>query len=218
MRQCVMGEKGTTMTKLSAGAAVLAVIAVLGATAWVALSPNAEDAFAACSAGQVAGGAAAIGGPFTLVDQTGKTVTDAEVITRPTLIYFGYAFCPDVCPVDNARNAEAVDILEERGLDVNLVFVSVDPGRDTPEALAEYAANLHPRMVALTGTDDQISKASQAYKAYFKVQDSGDEFYLVDHSTFTYLMLPDTGFADFFRREVTPDEMADRVACFIGEA
>ncbi len=206
------------MTKLLAGAAVLAVTAVLGATAWVTLSGRNDDSFAACRGGQVAGGAAAIGGPFTLVDQTGKTVTDADVITRPTLIYFGYAYCPDVCPIDNARNAEAVDILEERGVDVNLVFVSVDPKRDTPEALADYAANLHPRMIALTGSDDQITKASQAYKAYFKLQDSGDEFYLVDHSTFTYLMLPETGFADFFRREVTPDEMADRIACFAGEA
>ena len=141
----------------------------------------------------------------------GNTVTQADVITRPVLIYFGYTFCPDVCPLDNARNAEAADILEERGIEVTPVFISVDPARDTPEVMRGYVDNLHPRMIGLTGTDEQIRTATQAYKAYFKIQPSGDEFYLVDHSTFTYLVLPEIGFVDFFRRESTPDEMADRV-------
>jgi protein SCO1/2 len=201
-------------TKYAAGIAVLAVLGGLAAT-WYVLTEQSDDRFSQCREGQVAGGAGSVGGPFTLVKHTGETVTDTDVITRPTLLYFGYTFCPDVCPLDNARNAEAADILAERGIDVTPVFISVDPGRDTPDVLRDYVANLHPRMIGLTGTDDQVRAATLAYKAYFKLQPAEDEFYLVDHSTFTYLVLPGSGFAEFFRRDITADEMADRVACFV---
>ena len=205
---------GNKMTRLFAGAAALIAVAAVGAGAWFMLAGR-GDPYAACRDGQIAGGPGMIGGPFTLVDQTGKTVTDADVITKPTLIYFGYTFCPDVCPVDAARNAEAVDILEERGDEVTPVFISIDPKRDTPEVLAEFTAAIHPRMIGLTGTPEQIQAVAQAYKTYFKAQEGNGDYYLVDHSTFTYLMLPKIGFADFFRREVTPDEIANRVSCFL---
>ena len=201
------------MTKLYAGVAAAAVAAFLGASAWYVLSNRADDVFAECRQGQAAGGD--IGGPFTLVNTAGQTVTDAEVLTKPTLVYFGYTFCPDVCPLDMARNVEAVDKLDAAGMDVTPVFISIDPDRDTPEALADYAANLHPKLIALTGTADQVKAAAQAYKTFYKKQDSGDEFYLVDHLTFTYLMLPGQGFVDFFRRELTSDQMAESVACFV---
>ena len=204
------------MSKLYAGVAVAAVLGLLGGSLAYVYLQGSADQFAECRGGQVGGGA--IGGPFTLVDQTGATVTDKDVLTKPSLVYFGYTFCPDVCPLDNARNAEAVDILEERGFDVTPVFISIDPERDTPEVLADFTANLHPKMIGLTGTPEQVKAASQAYKTYYKKQESGDEFYLVDHSTFTYLMLPETGFADFFKREETPDQMADRVACFLSNS
>ena len=202
------------MTKLYAGVAAGAVAALLGWTAYSVYATRAGDPFAQCREGVVGGGD--IGGPFTLISETGETVTDAQVITQPTLIYFGYTFCPDVCPLDNARNAEAVDILEEKGLVVTPVFITIDPARDTPEVMAEITADLHPRMIGLTGSTEQVKAASQAYKTYFKKQ-SEDEYYLMDHSTFTYLMLPGTGFADFFKRDATPDQMADRVACFLKE-
>jgi protein SCO1 len=195
------------------GAAFL--LTLVGGTAGYIYFSRSSDPYAQCRGGQVGGGA--IGGPFTLVDQTGATVTDADVFTRPSLVYFGYTFCPDVCPLDNARNAEAVDILEEKGIEAVPVFISIDPARDTPEVLADFAANLHPRMIALTGTEEQVKAASLAYKTFYKKQESDDEFYLVDHSTFTYLVLPGTGFVDFFRREVTADEMASRVSCFLKE-
>lgn len=201
------------MTKLYAGAAVLTVAALLGGSALWLISARSDDPYAECTGGQVAGGA--IGGPFTLVNQAGVTVTDAEVITKPSLIYFGYTFCPDVCPMDNARNAEAVDILEERGFEVTPVFISIDPDRDTPEVLADFTENLHPNMIGLTGSAEQVKAASLAYKTYFKKHESEDGFYLVDHTTFTYLALPGEGVVDFFKRETTADEMADRVGCFI---
>jgi protein SCO1 len=201
------------MTRLYASLSAAAVAALLGTSTWYVLFNSPADAFAQCRQGQVAGGD--IGGPFTLVNTAGQTVTDADVLTKPTLVYFGYTFCPDVCPFDMARNVEAVDILEDRGLDVTPVFISIDPERDTPEALADYASNMHPKLIALTGSEDQVKAASQAYKTFYRRQPAEDEFYLMDHSTFTYLMLPGTGFVDFFRREVTSDQMAEGVACFI---
>ncbi len=205
------------MTRIYAIAAMVVTVAFLGASYYfLVLVPRANDPFADCRAGAVGGGD--IGGPFTLVNGNGQTVTDKDVITKPSLIYFGYTFCPDVCPADNARNAEAVDILEERGFDVQPVFISIDPERDTPEVVKEFAANLHPKMVGLTGSPEQVKAASLAYKTYYRKQEGDSEFYLMDHSTFTYLVMPGYGFVDFFKRDDTADAMADRVACFAEKA
>ncbi len=206
------------MTRLYAGLAAAAVAAVLGGLAIVVLTRGPEDAFAQCRATNIAGGSGAVGGPFELVDQTGRTVTDADVITEPSLIYFGYTFCPDVCPFDNARNADAVDMLDEMGHDVQPVFISVDPARDTPEVLADYAEAFHPEMVALTGSQEQVDAAVKAYRGYSRAHESEDEFYLVDHSTFTYLVLPEQGFVEFFRREASAEDVAGATACFLNAA
>lgn len=197
--------------------AAAVLTAVVGSTAGYIWLNQSRDAFAQCRGSTVGGGA--IGGPFTLVDGKGDSVTDAQILAQPALVYFGYTFCPDVCPLDNARNAEAVDILEERGFEVAPVFITIDPERDTPEVMADYAENMHPRMVGLTGSAEQIKSVAQSYKTYYRKQDGADpEFYLMDHSTFTYLMLPGTGFADFFRREETADQIADRVSCFLSQS
>lgn len=206
------------MTRLIAIVASAVLVAALVAM-WAAgvFSPAPQDRFAECRAGTVAGGTSAIGGPFELVNAQGETVTDEDVITEPSLLYFGYTFCPDVCPLDTARNAEAVDLPEERGQMVTPVFISIDPERDTPEVVGDFAFNLHERMIGLTGSPEQVKAASQAYRTYYRAHEAeeGDDFYLVDHSTFSYLVLPEHGFVEYFTRETTPEEMADRVACFI---
>ncbi|MBU2980362.1 SCO family protein [Lentibacter algarum] len=179
---------------------------------------NSGDKFADCRVGAVAGGGGDIGGPFELVDETGKTVTDKDVITGPTLVYFGYTFCPDVCPLDASRNAEAVTLLQERGYSVKPVFISIDAERDTPEALAEFTDVMHPDMLGLTGTEEQLKQASLAYRTYFKKQpadDGDDDYYLIDHSTFSYFMLPDAGFVDFVRHEEPAEAVAKRLQCFL---
>ena len=202
------------MGRVYAALAVAVTAAFVGVPAWYYYQNRASDPFADCRGGAVGGGA--IGGPLSLVDGAGKAVTEKDIFTKPTLLYFGYTFCPDVCPMDNARNAEAVDILEERGYEVTPVFISIDPTRDTPEVVSEFAANLHPRMIGLTGSPEQVKAASLAYKTYFKKQDGGDpEFYLMDHSTYTYLVLPGSGFVDFFGRDTSAEDMADRVGCFL---
>lgn len=203
------------MVKFAAIAGAVAVAALLGGVWYVSRPDPGADRFAECRTGKIAGGSDVIGGPFTLIDSAGKTVTDKDVITGPTLLYFGYTFCPDVCPLDNARNVEAVDILEDRGMMVTPVFISIDPKRDTPDVVGDFAHNLHERMIGLTGTPEQVKAASQAYRTYYQVQDPDEEYYLVDHSTLTYLVLPKYGFTEFFRRDLTPEQMADKVACFI---
>ncbi|WP_417253318.1 SCO family protein [Celeribacter sp.] len=193
-------------------------VALIGTGAWYVTRSTGDDAFAQCRTAAVSGGTAAIGGPFELVNEDGVTVTDQDVFTKPTILYFGYTFCPDVCPLDNMRNADALRLLEERGYDAQTAFISIDPERDTPEVMKEFTSLFHEDMIGLTGTPEQVKAASTAYKTYYKKQDGDPEYYLVDHSTFTYLVFPEVGFVDFFKRDDTPEQMADRVACFIDAA
>lgn len=194
------------------------VVAALVIVTWF-LGRGGDDQFAGCRQGQIGTGTASIGGPFTLVDENGATVTDQDVFTKPTLLYFGYTFCPDVCPADTARNAEALDLLQADGFDVGGAFISIDPERDTPEQVKDFTSYLHDDMLGLTGTPEQVKAASLAYKTYFKKEEDGDpEYYLVDHSTFTYLVLPELGFVEFFNRDTTAEDMASRTSCFIKAA
>lgn len=194
-------------------AATALTVAGIGLT-WMATQTAPDDMFAQCRRG-VVGGTGQLGGAFTLVSETGQTVTDKDVITGPTLLYFGYTYCPDVCPLDNARNAEATSILDERGYQVTPVFISVDSARDTPELLREFTDIMHPRMIGLTGSTEQIDAASKAYRTYYKVQNPGDPYTLIDHSTQTYLMFPEIGFVEFFNRDTSAEDMADQVSCFV---
>lgn len=197
---------------------VAAVVGVLGGLWFATQGPNGDDQFAQCRASTVAGGAGALGGPFELVNGDGETVTDADVITAPSLLYFGYTFCPDVCPLDVARNAVAVEVLEEQGMTVTPVFISIDPQRDTPEVVKDFAINMHERMIGLTGSPEQVAAASKAYRTYYRAHEAEDDFYLVDHSTFSYLVLPEHGFVEFFRREIAPEQVADAISCFVENA
>lgn len=202
-----------------ASVALIGTLIVGTGVAIIMARSGGDDPFEQCREGVVAGGAGSIGGPFTLVTETGETVTDADVITQPTLVYFGYTFCPDVCPLDTVRNAEAVDILEASGRDVLPIMITIDPARDTPEVMEAFTANVHERMLGLTGTPEQTHAAAQAYRVYYQSHDDGtDPYYLVDHTAFTYLVLPEVGFVEFFNRETTPAEMAARTACFIDAA
>ncbi len=203
------------MTRIYAYGAVVVVALSLGLMAVVVILNRSDDRFSSCRTSRVASGKASIGGPFTLVDHNGNTVTDRDVITKPALIYFGYTFCPDVCPLDTARNAEAVDLLAEQGIDVIPVFITIDPARDTPAELADYVAYTHEKMIGLTGSAAQVKAASKAYKTYYR-KASDDEHYLMEHSTFTYLVLPEQGFVEFFRRDLKPHVLAESVACFVG--
>ena len=195
---------------------VTALALLVGGSLYFGLSGRGPDG--SCGGAALTGESASIGGPFRLVDGSGNAVTDDEVLTGPSLVYFGYTFCPDVCPFDVARNAAAVDILADSGLDATPVFITVDPERDTPEVAAEYAEAFHPDMVGLSGSISQVEEAAKAYRVYFRKQDGDSEFYLVDHSTFTYLSIPGEGVVDYFRRADTAETVAERTSCRIRQA
>jgi len=192
--------------------AIIGAATIGGGTYYYSLQKS-PDIFEAC---RTTTSATTIGGPFELVNQQGKTVTDKSVIDGLTLVYFGYTFCPDVCPFDTARNAEAVEILEASGIMVKPVMITIDPARDTPEAMADFASYIHPRMVGLSGTEAQINAAAKAYQVYFAKEAEPEDpaFYLMEHSTFTYLMHPDYGFLQFFGRAPRAEEMAKTLACY----
>lgn len=206
------------MARTVAILAGVAALGLLGTTYYLSSQSGTGDQFAQCRANQIAGGAGQIGGPFTLVNGSGVEVTDKEVIDKPTLLYFGYTFCPDVCPVDAARNAAAVDILKESGKRVKPVMISIDPERDTPDVMKEYAEYMHPEMEGLTGSAEQVRAAAKAYRVYYNrppSEDGDDEFYFVDHTNMSYLTLPEHGFVEFFRADLSPEQLADKVSCFL---
>ena len=200
------------MTRVFALFAAAAVAIGLAVGGFVALRGGGDDPFADCRDTQVAG-AAAIGGPFTLTDAAGNRVTDAEAIIGPTLVYFGYTFCPDICPTDVSRNALAAETLAERGIDVGQVFITIDPERDTADVVRDFTSAIDPEIVGLTGTPKEIASAADAYRVYYRKNGEG-EYYLMDHSTFTYLVAPGVGFLDVYRSDATPEAVADSVACF----
>lgn len=196
--------------------AALAALAVLVSGAlWLGKRQSA-DRFAQCRQTAVTGGLDQFGGSFRLTDENGTRVTDAEVFSKPALLYFGYTFCPDVCPVDSARNALAAEELRSKGYDIGTVFITVDPKRDTPEALRDFTDAMDPEMLGLTGTEEEIASVNKLWRNYYKSHDDGsDPYYLVDHMTNSYLVLPQFGTVEFFGRDVSPEDMATRVACFL---
>jgi protein SCO1/2 len=158
-------------------------------------------------------GQASIGGPFTLVDQTGKTVTDQDFRGKFMLVFFGYTFCPDVCPTELNTIGAAMDKLGPLAEKVTPIFITVDPQRDTADKLKSYVADFHPRLVGLTGTEEQVAAAARAYRVYYKKvgAEKAKEDYLLDHSSYIYLMGPDGVFATHFQFGIAPDKMADEI-------
>lgn len=156
------------------------------------------------------GGTALIGGPFALVDGRGQPVTDATWAGKPLLIYFGYTYCPDVCPTELSVMSNALDLLGD-DTDVVPLFITVDPARDTAQVMADYVAHFHSRMVGLTGTAAQVAAAAKAYRVYYaKGPGEGDD-YLMDHSSFVYLMGRDHKYLAHFPPNTEPDAMAKRI-------
>ena len=157
-------------------------------------------------------GTADIGGPFTLVDGSGRTLTEADFRGRYMLIYFGFTFCPDVCPTTLQVMTQALDKLGEEAKDVTPVFITVDPARDSPEVVGAYIAHFHERMVGLTGSEDQVAAAAKAYKVYYaraeETTAGGSDEYLVDHSSIVFLIGPDGRYLAHFTHRATADEMA----------
>jgi protein SCO1/2 len=135
-----------------------------------------------------------IGGPFALVDDTGKPVTDADLAGKPSAIYFGYTYCPEVCPTTLFDLSNWIKKLGPDADKLNYVFVTVDPERDTPQLMHKYLSSFDERIRGFSGTPDQIAKIAREYRVYYKKIPSDNGDYAMDHSSIIYLMGPDGKF------------------------
>jgi len=162
-----------------------AIAVAAGATAlWMGLALRA----------QVQSGATKIGGPFTLVDDTGAQVSEADLKGKSTVMYFGYTFCPEVCPTTLTDLAQWMQMIGQDADRLNYVFVTVDPERDTPKVMHDYVSAFDPRIRGLTGTSEQIAKVAKEYGVYYKRIPTSDGGYVMDHSAVLYMMDPNVRF------------------------
>ncbi|QAY76901.1 SCO family protein [Sphingosinicella sp. BN140058] len=138
---------------------------------------------------------AAIGGPFTLIDQNGKQVRDQDFAGKYRIVYFGFAHCPDVCPTDLAQIGQALRSMEKSdpalAAKIQPIFITVDPERDTPAVLKDYVAAFHPRLIGLTGSPQQIADAAKRYAVYYAKEPTPDGSYTMNHGRILFLMGPD---------------------------
>ena len=155
--------------------------------------------------------ASAIGGPFRLVDQNGKTVTEADLKGKWSLIYFGYTHCPDACPTTLNEIAIALDDLGPKRDAVRPVFITVDPERDTPEVLKSYVTSFDAPILALTGTPEAVAQAAKDYRVYYAKHPEPGGDYSMDHSSVIYVMDPEGRFTATFTPESSPEDIAARL-------
>lgn len=162
--------------------AILGVVALalIAGTAWLLFRPG---GIPSPQAAQVT-----IGGPFTLTSQTGAAMSDRDLAGRPFAVFFGFTHCPEVCPTTLWEMSEALKALGADGDELKMLFISVDPTRDTPSALAAYLQSFDPRIVGLTGTEEQVAEVGNAYRAYWKKIPTEGGDYTMDHTASVYLM------------------------------
>ena len=151
---------------------------------------------------------AAIGGPFQLTDQNGKAVTDKSLKGKPTLIFFGYTHCPDVCPTSLFELSEVLRAMGKDADKVNAVFISVDPERDTPGTMKDYLSSFDPHLEGLSGDPAETAKVITSYRVYAKKIPTKDGDYTMDHTALIYLMDRDGRFVSPFNLKRTPEEAA----------
>ena len=160
---------------------------------------------------------AQIGGPFSLTASDGRTVTDESFRGKWMLIYFGYTSCPDACPTALNDMGVMLDRLGPKAAAVQPIFITVDPKRDTPQALSEYLKSFDPHIVALTGTEEQIAAVAKAFHVYYATHEAGgDEF--VDHSSYFYLIDPQGRFVDLMAGDLSGEGIAARIDHFMRKA
>ncbi len=189
-------------------------LAVAASAGWAVLwlGPGRVEQALRSAAGLTTQGGVQVGGPFSLIDQTGKAVTDATWRGRWMLIYFGYTTCPDVCPTELQTIAAALESLGPQAAQVVPIFITVDPERDIQARLADYVKLFDDRLVGLTGTPQQIAAVARAFRVYYaKVTPKDSATYLMDHTSFVYLMGPDGTLRALFRPGTSAQELAEAI-------
>jgi cytochrome oxidase Cu insertion factor (SCO1/SenC/PrrC family) len=199
-------------------AALLAVICLVIGSPPGRAAQSAEERAAAQLMDDLMYGRATVGGPFTLTDQTGRRRSDAEFRGKLLMVYFGYTYCPDICPADLQQIGLAVERLGEAGAAVQPLFITIDPIRDTPEVLAQYVPSFHPRLLGLTGTADEIAAVAREYKVvYTKYQPPDGGPYLMDHTGFVYIIDPTGKYRGFFPPGTPEDRMREMINKILGQ-
>jgi protein SCO1/2 len=167
-------------------AIMLLIAAVIGGYAYMSRGPHQQQG----------SGVALVGGPFSLIDQDGRRVTEKDFLGKYILVFFGYTYCPDICPTELQVISAALDQMGPEAGRIQPIFVSIDPARDTPEVLKAYVANFGPRLIGLTGSPEEVAAIAKAYRAYYAKAGNGSTAtdYLMDHSSIIYLMGPDGRF------------------------
>ncbi len=189
-------------------AVIVALVGVGAATAWRAWMPASE----------AGSGEALVGGPFELINGTGETVTEADFAGKPFAIFFGFTYCPDVCPTSLFDMAGWIDALGEDADEMRFAFVTVDPERDTPEVMTAYVGSFSDRIVPLTGNAEQIAAVVETYRVYArKVPLEGGD-YTMDHSAFVYLMGDDGRYRSHITYGEAPDRAVARLRELIADA
>ena len=163
---------------------------------------------------------AKMGGPFTLTSQTGAKVSDTQFAGQYRLIYFGYSFCPDVCPVDLQKLMQGMKLLEKqdpaKARTIQPIFITIDPARDTPAVLKQYVAAFHPRLIGLTGSEAEIAAVAKEYAIYYRKADGGTpDAYLVDHARQATLYGPKGEPIALIPQDGTPEEIAAELAKWV---
>ena len=149
-----------------------------------------------------------VGGSYSLTDHNGNSVTDKSFSDKFKIIYFGYTFCPDICPTGMAVISQALDLLGNKAKRIKPIFITVDPKRDNVEIMAEYHNHFHPSFSNLTGTLDQIRRVAKLYRVYYKKSDASEaENYLMDHSSIMYVLSPEGEYINHFGPQITPEQI-----------
>jgi len=200
-----------TLRMLSAVLAIVLAVAELTPTPIYAAGVSKEDQAKLERYGKY-------GGPFTLIDKNGKTVSDTDFIGKYMFIFFGYTSCPDVCPTAMQTVSDSLDLMGDAGKDIQPIFITIDPERDTPKALADFTSNFSPRIIALTGDKKTINAVAKEYGVQFEkdfgssspdgASKSENKNYLISHSAATYLMNRKGRFLVLFPSGVSPEDMA----------
>lgn len=158
-------------------------------------------------------------GPFTVVDQDGKTITEKDYAGQYKLIYFGFTFCPAICPTELSKMTTALKALSPAEAEkIQPLFVTVDPERDTPKVMKTYISMFHPKLIGLTGTPEQIKDMLKTYKIYAaKVEDPALSEYTMDHSSFVYFIAPDGRLLHIFKMPDTAAEMQQTIQAWLSQ-
>ena len=154
---------------------------------------------------------------FNLIHEDGFSITKSQLINKPSLIYFGYTYCPDICPFDLMRNSQAIELLEIEKIKIKPLFVTLDPNRDTLSVLREYTDFHHKDMIGLTGSPKDIDNIKKIFKIYSDLPSDLTGDYIINHSTFTYFIIPKIGLVTYFTRKDKAENIAKTIKCILKE-